>query len=52
VEIEFEVVKIGWYEIYENTEIETLYREFIERIGPELRHNSEGWGCYQCGALS
>ncbi|KAJ7908181.1 hypothetical protein B0H13DRAFT_1878837 [Mycena leptocephala] len=49
VEIEFEIVKIGWYEIYENTEIETLYREFIERIGPELRRNSEGWGCYQCG---
>ncbi|KAJ6596240.1 hypothetical protein DFH09DRAFT_1272764 [Mycena vulgaris] len=48
VDLSFEIVKIGWYEIYEDKEIETLYREFIERIGPELTHNSEEWACWEC----
>ncbi|KAJ7224932.1 hypothetical protein B0H12DRAFT_1328794 [Mycena haematopus] len=48
VEITFDVVKVGWYDIFTDTEIETSYREFIERIGPELMHNSEKWACLQC----
>ncbi|KAJ7123375.1 hypothetical protein C8R44DRAFT_875581 [Mycena epipterygia] len=52
VEILFDVVAIGWYEIYENTEIETLCRELIKRIGPELTHNSETWACLECGGVA
>lgn len=51
MDINFEIVKIGWYEIYVDKEIETLYRDFIERIGPELTRNSEEWACTLCGAL-
>ncbi|KAJ7314246.1 hypothetical protein DFH08DRAFT_972988 [Mycena albidolilacea] len=47
--ITFEVVKIGWYEIYCDEEIDALYREFIASIGPELAHNSEAWACLGCG---
>jgi hypothetical protein len=49
VNISFEVVKIGWFEMYQEEEIETLYRNLIETIGPELMHNSEEWACFQCG---
>jgi hypothetical protein len=49
VDITFEVVKIGWYEIYYDEEIDVLYREFIASIGPELAHNSEAWACLGCG---
>ncbi|KAF7344911.1 MYND-type domain-containing protein [Mycena venus] len=49
VEITFDVVTIGWYDIYEDTEIESLYREFVEKIGPELTHNSDKWACLECG---
>ncbi|KAJ6506599.1 hypothetical protein C8R45DRAFT_922781 [Mycena sanguinolenta] len=38
LEITFDIVKIGWYDIYHDTEIETRYREFVEAIGPELTH--------------
>ncbi|KAJ7473685.1 hypothetical protein B0H11DRAFT_2036878 [Mycena galericulata] len=44
----FEVVKIGWYEMYTEEEIETLYHEFIASIVPELKHNSETWKCFEC----
>ncbi|KAF7373932.1 hypothetical protein MSAN_00605600 [Mycena sanguinolenta] len=49
LEVTFDVVKIGWYEMYQDTEIERLYHEFVEKIGPELAHNSEEWACLQCG---
>ncbi|KAJ6506621.1 hypothetical protein C8R45DRAFT_1208676 [Mycena sanguinolenta] len=49
LEITFDVVKIGWYEMYQQTEIETLYCEFVEKIGPELTHNSNEWVCRECG---
>jgi hypothetical protein len=49
VDIVFEGVKIGWYEIYEDKEIEKLYRDLIARISPELIHNSEPWACLECG---
>lgn len=49
MDIIFEVVKIGWFEMYQEEEIETLYRNLIETIGPELMHNSEEWACFQCG---
>lgn len=49
MDITFEVVKIGWYEIYCDEEIDALYREFIASIGPELAHNCEAWACLGCG---
>ncbi|KAJ7096797.1 hypothetical protein C8R44DRAFT_889401 [Mycena epipterygia] len=49
LEICFELTRITYYDIYEDKEIETLYREFIARIGPELTHNSEAWACSMCG---
>ncbi|KAJ7770042.1 hypothetical protein B0H16DRAFT_1452406 [Mycena metata] len=49
VDISFDVETVGWYEIFEQAEIERLYRELVERIGPELTHNSEEWKCEHCG---
>ncbi|KAJ7440857.1 hypothetical protein FB451DRAFT_1191316 [Mycena latifolia] len=47
--ISFDVVTVGWYDIYMKEDIETLYREFVARIGPELTYNSEAWACIECG---
>ncbi|KAJ6506604.1 hypothetical protein C8R45DRAFT_1175662 [Mycena sanguinolenta] len=49
LDIIFDVVKIGWYEVYQETEIETLYREFVEKVGPEVAHSSDEWACLECG---
>ncbi|KAJ7686697.1 hypothetical protein B0H17DRAFT_1136781 [Mycena rosella] len=49
LDISFTIVHIGWYDIYEDKNIEILYREFIARIGPELTHNSDSWDCFECG---
>ncbi|KAJ7455057.1 hypothetical protein FB451DRAFT_1184389 [Mycena latifolia] len=52
VDITFEVVKIGWHEMYQEEEVEQIYRDLIATIGPELMHNSESWGCFGCGRES
>ncbi|KAJ7159513.1 hypothetical protein C8R46DRAFT_1108454 [Mycena filopes] len=44
-----DLVTIGWFEIYDEEELEGLYRELTERINPELAHNSEAWECRGCG---
>ncbi|KAJ6506605.1 hypothetical protein C8R45DRAFT_970095 [Mycena sanguinolenta] len=49
LQITFDVVKMGWYDIYDDTEIETRYRDFVETVGPELAHNSDEWACLECG---
>ncbi|KAJ7624058.1 hypothetical protein DFH06DRAFT_1340092 [Mycena polygramma] len=48
VDILFDVVTVGWYDMYQDTEIEALYRDLIERIGPEISQNSEAWTCLNC----
>ncbi|KAJ7624066.1 hypothetical protein DFH06DRAFT_1142621 [Mycena polygramma] len=48
VVISFDVVTVGWYDIYQDSEIEEHYRDLLERIGPELSHNSETWACLEC----
>ncbi|KAJ7465605.1 hypothetical protein FB451DRAFT_1179087 [Mycena latifolia] len=47
--ISFDVVTVGWYDIFMEEDIETLYREFVPRIGPELTYNPEAWACIECG---
>ncbi|KAJ6577913.1 hypothetical protein B0H19DRAFT_1121774 [Mycena capillaripes] len=47
--ITFEVAQVGYYDIYQDEDIEAQYREFIACIGPELVHNSQTWMCHTCG---
>ncbi|KAJ6526735.1 hypothetical protein B0H19DRAFT_1084321 [Mycena capillaripes] len=51
VDITFEVVKIGWYEMYQEEEVEQIYRDLIATVGPELMHNSDSWGCFECDVM-
>ncbi|KAJ7854658.1 hypothetical protein B0H13DRAFT_1903556 [Mycena leptocephala] len=49
VDIIFEVLKIGRYEMYQEEEVKQRYRDLSATIGPDLMHNSEGWTCFICG---
>jgi hypothetical protein len=49
VDIIFEVLKIGGYEMYQEEEVKQRYRDLSATIGPDLMHNSEGWTCFICG---
>lgn len=51
MDITFAVVKVAWNGIVPpRDKIETLFREFIATIGPEIAHNSEQLTCFGCGA--
>ncbi|KAF7341827.1 hypothetical protein MSAN_02037900 [Mycena sanguinolenta] len=45
----FDVLRTECYEDYDEQRIETLYRDFIVSISPELTHNAEPFQCLECG---
>lgn len=45
------VLTRGRWEICEEADFEAHDRELIERVGPELKHNSERWACAERGAF-
>lgn len=49
MDIIFEVLKIGWYEMYQEEEVKQRHRDLCAAISPDLMHNSEGWTCFICG---